>query len=207
MLYTRSAYQPPCWRWLVTTDDRHKGYACLASPDEEAPPAPGTAQAPADRTHDWMHIAHLFESGSQPQPLGFVPHEFACAGVPGVMRRISVGRIEQQGLYELPLCEERTVPERAYTMSEVTTAPRLLYKVNPHYSDAARQAKLQGTLVMQVLIDERGTAAAFRIIRSLGLGLDENAIEAVRRWRFRPAFRGETPVRMWVPVEVNYRLF
>jgi TonB family protein len=94
----------------------------------------------------------------------------------------------------------------------VPTAPKILYKIEPEYSEAARQAKFQGTVVLKVDVMPDGTAQNISVQRSLGLGLDEKAIEAVRKWRFRPGtkFRPETrdlePVTVTCAIEVNFRL-
>jgi TonB family protein len=64
------------------------------------------------------------------------------------------------------------------------SAPRLTYKVEPEYSEEARKAKYQGTVVLQVEVHEDGKAHNIRIVRSLGLGLDEKAVQAVEQWKF-----------------------
>src|SRR5690242_16719245 len=64
--------------------------------------------------------------------------------------------------------------------------PRLLSKIEPEYSEEARLAKLSGTVVLYVVVRPDGHASDMRVIRSLGLGLDEQAIAAVAQWRFQP---------------------
>lgn len=64
--------------------------------------------------------------------------------------------------------------------------PILLSKTDPEYSEAARLAGLEGTVLLKAVIALDGTATDIRVVRSLGLGLDEKAIEAVRKWRFTP---------------------
>ena len=86
------------------------------------------------------------------------------------------------------------------------TAPALLYKVEPEYSEEARKAKYQGTVVLYVEVDPSGKAVNPKIVRSLGLGLDEKAIEAVRKWKFRPGFKDGKPVTVAATIEVNFRL-
>lgn len=81
-----------------------------------------------------------------------------------------------------------------------------IYTVEPEYSEQARKAKFQGMVVLQVVIDENGCPKDIQVNRSLGLGLDENAVEAVRKWRFRPAQRDGTPVPVRALVEVRFRL-
>ncbi len=88
----------------------------------------------------------------------------------------------------------------------VTTQVQLVYKVEPEYSDQARIARLQGLVTLRVEIDETGRPVAVEVRQSLGLGLDEKAIEAVRRWRFKPATRDGKPVRAPVLVDVSFRL-
>ena len=82
----------------------------------------------------------------------------------------------------------------------------VLYKVEPDYSDDARKAQLQGTVVLRIEVDERGLARDLRVVRPLGLGLDERAMDAVKQWRFRPAFRNGKPTAATAIVEVNFRL-
>ncbi len=84
------------------------------------------------------------------------------------------------------------------------TAPRLLRKVEPEYSEEARQARLQGTVMLSAEIWEDGRAHNFRVQRSLGLGLDERAIEAVKQWRFSPGVKYGKPVRVAVRFEVRF---
>lgn len=86
------------------------------------------------------------------------------------------------------------------------TAPTLLYKVEPEYSEEARKAKYQGTVVLYVEVDTGGRARNLRVVRSLGLGLDEKAVEAVQKWRFRPGQKNGQPVVVAATIEVNFRL-
>ena len=86
------------------------------------------------------------------------------------------------------------------------TAPSLVYKVEPEYSEEARKAKYQGTVVLYVEVEPSGRAQNMRVIQSLGLGLDEKAIEAVRKWKFRPGYKNGKPVTVVATVEVSFRL-
>ena len=86
------------------------------------------------------------------------------------------------------------------------SAPTLLYKVEPEYSEAARKAKHQGTVTLYVEVDPAGRAVNIRVLHSLGLGLDEKAIEAVRKWKFSPGKKDGRPVTVAASVEVNFRL-
>jgi TonB family protein len=86
------------------------------------------------------------------------------------------------------------------------TAPSLLYKVEPEYSEEARKAKYQGTVLLYVEVDPSGHATNIRVARSLGLGLDEKAIEAVKKWKFAPGRKDGRPVTVAATIEVNFRL-
>ncbi|MBZ5583214.1 MAG: energy transducer TonB [Acidobacteriia bacterium] len=86
------------------------------------------------------------------------------------------------------------------------TGPVVLSKIEPDYSDEARKAHLQGTVVLRIDVDTRGAAQNIRVTQSLGLGLDERAIEAVRRWRFRPAMQNGRPMEAPALIEVFFRL-
>ena len=86
------------------------------------------------------------------------------------------------------------------------SAPRLVKKIEPEYSEEARKAKYQGTVVLAIEVWEDGRAHAIRVIRTLGLGLDEKAIEAVVQWRFIPGKKDRKPVRVAATIEVNFRL-
>jgi TonB family protein len=86
------------------------------------------------------------------------------------------------------------------------TPPVLLSKVDPDYSDPARAAKVQGIVVLRVEIDQTGQIREMRVDQGLGLGLDEKAMEAVRRWRFRPGMRDGKAVATSGLVEVHFRL-
>jgi len=86
------------------------------------------------------------------------------------------------------------------------SAPVPLYKVEPEYSEEARKAKFQGTVVLEIVIDERGYPTNFKILNPLGLGLDQKAVEAVKQWRFRPGMRNGKPVAVVARIDVSFRL-
>jgi len=86
------------------------------------------------------------------------------------------------------------------------TAPVPLYRPEPEYSEEARKAKYQGTVVLYVEVDTNGRPRNLKVMRSLGLGLDEKAMEAVEKWKFRPGYKDGKPVVVAATVEVNFRL-
>lgn len=86
------------------------------------------------------------------------------------------------------------------------TPPRLLREVKPDYSDEARRASVEGEVVLEIVVRQDGSVGDVRYIRRLGSGLDQRAVEAVRRWRFAPALRHGVPVDVMVEVAVEFRL-
>ena len=85
--------------------------------------------------------------------------------------------------------------------------PVPIYQPDPEYSDAARKAKFQGTVIVGVIIGVDGHVYDPKIVQPLGLGLDEKALDAVKLWRFRPAERDGRPVRVAANIEVNFHLY
>jgi len=94
----------------------------------------------------------------------------------------------------------------AGSVSRITRAPQVLYMEEPEYSEEARKARFQGTVILAIEVDTAGRATNIRVVRSLGMGLDERAVAAVRRWRFRPAVSGDRPVGAPATVEVSFHL-
>jgi TonB family protein len=87
------------------------------------------------------------------------------------------------------------------------SAPRPLFTPEPEYSEEARRAKYQGTVVLWLVVGPDGRPRDLRVLRSLGLGLDEKAVEAVRQWKFEPARKNGTPVAVRINVEVDFKLY
>jgi periplasmic protein TonB len=86
------------------------------------------------------------------------------------------------------------------------SAPTIIKKVDPQYSEEARKARYQGTVVLEAIVQKDGSVQIVRVIRSLGFGLDEKAIEALRQWKFSPAKQNGVPVPVALNIEVNFNL-
>jgi len=84
--------------------------------------------------------------------------------------------------------------------------PAVIFKVDPEYSEEARKAKYSGTVMLAVIVDVQGRARDIHVVKSLGMGLDEKAIEAVEKWKFKPGMKGGEPVNVRATIEVNFRL-
>lgn len=86
-----------------------------------------------------------------------------------------------------------------------TSPPVLLSEHEPKYSPEALKARLQGTIRLSLIVGTDGVPQDVKVVRGLGLGLDEKAVDAVQRWRFKPATRGGEPITVPAQVEVNSR--
>jgi periplasmic protein TonB len=87
------------------------------------------------------------------------------------------------------------------------TVPRVIYNPEPNFSDEARKSKTQGSVVLMLVVGADGRTYDISVQRSLGMGLDEKAIDAVRTWRFHPATLNGQPVAAQIAVEVNFHLY
>lgn len=85
--------------------------------------------------------------------------------------------------------------------------PRVIYQVDPEFSEEARKAKYQGTCTLMLVVGTDGRPTNIRVASSLGMGLDEKAIEAVKNWRFEPSMKDGHPVRVEIAVEVEFHLY
>ena len=94
----------------------------------------------------------------------------------------------------------------AYRIGGGVSAPVPVFRPEPEYSEEARKAKWQGAVLLSLVVDEDGTPKDIKVVRSLGLGLDQKAIEAVQKWRFKPGLKDGKPVPVSANIEVNFRL-
>jgi TonB family protein len=95
---------------------------------------------------------------------------------------------------------------RIYKVAQLQTPPKVVSKVEPNYTDDARNAKIQGPVVLSLMIDTQGRAHKIRVTRSLDKGLDQQAIDAIEKWHFAPGIKDGKPVRAAATIEVNFRL-
>jgi TonB family protein len=97
-------------------------------------------------------------------------------------------------------------PANSYRIGDGVSPPGVVTKVEPRYADEARRARYQGTVVLFVVVDTSGKAREIKVLRPLGLGLDERAIEAVEQWQFRPGMKDGQTVNVQATIEVNFRM-
>ena len=94
-----------------------------------------------------------------------------------------------------------------YRPGRGVTPPRPIYSPDPEFSEEARKAKYQGTCTLMIVVATDGRPINIRVVNSLGMGLDEKAIETVRTWRFEPGQKDGHPVNVEMAVEVDFHLY
>jgi TonB family protein len=104
------------------------------------------------------------------------------------------------------LAPPRNTATAASRVGNGVTAPVLAAKKEPEYSEEARVAKIQGTVVLSIVIGVDGHASNATLARSVGFGLDEKALDAVMQWEFKPGTLNGLPVPVQAQIEVNFRL-
>jgi periplasmic protein TonB len=94
-----------------------------------------------------------------------------------------------------------------YRSGKGVTPPRPIYSPDPEFSEEARKAKYQGTCTLMIIVATDGRPTNIRVVNSLGMGLDEKAIETVKTWRFEPGQKDGHPVNVEMAVEVDFHLY
>jgi len=84
--------------------------------------------------------------------------------------------------------------------------PKVIYQVDPEFSEEARKAKFSGNVYVSVIVDEQGRPTHVRVERGVGMGLDEKAVEAVKQYKFKPAMLNGKPVKVVVDVDVVFQI-
>lgn len=95
---------------------------------------------------------------------------------------------------------------RATSGAAGVTAPSVISKVEPHYTPSARASKISGEVILQVIVTEDGNAKNVVVVKGLDAGLDENAIAAVKLWKFRPGRKEGKPVPVLATIKVEFKL-
>jgi len=94
----------------------------------------------------------------------------------------------------------------ASPVSNPTAAPSLVSKVEPEYTNEARKKKLSGTVLLSFIVGTDGIPRNIKVVSPLGSGLDEKAMEAVSKWRFKPGTKNGVPVPIQAQAEVSFKL-
>ncbi len=130
----------------------------------------------------------------------------ASASLPAVSYLISTGGADLS--IENGLGDPENASGVVYKVGGSVSPPILQQKVLANYSDEALKAKYQGVCLIEMIVDAQGQVQNPRVIRPLGMGLDEKALQAIRNWKFKPAMKdGKTPVPVMMTVEVDFHLY
>jgi TonB family protein len=102
--------------------------------------------------------------------------------------------------------DDPIVEDGVYRAGPRVSHPALVDKVEPSYTEEAREARVSGIVLASLAVDPSGKPQNVTVVKGLGHGLDEKAVEAVRQWRFRPGMKDGMPVTVGIKVAVNFRL-
>ena len=124
------------------------------------------------------------------------------------------GKVSSSVEPELPVPTQPREPikelfasERLFRVGATVKAPKVLNAPDPDYSELARRAKYQGVIVLGVIVGPDGNPQDVWVVKKLGLGLDQKAIDAVRTWKFDPATRDGEPVAVLINVDVTFHVY
>jgi TonB family protein len=93
-----------------------------------------------------------------------------------------------------------------YRVGGNVSAPRVISRTDPAYTDEASAAKVEGTVLLSVVIGTDGVAHDINVVKGVGSGLDEKAVEAVQKWHFAPGTKDGEAVKVKAQIEVNFRM-
>jgi TonB family protein len=120
----------------------------------------------------------------------------------GIRARLTVMLTAASLLLFLAACQSA----RIYKVAQLQTPPKVVSKVEPNYTDDARTAKIEGPVVLSLMIDPQGLPKNIRVTKSLDKGLDQQAIAAIEKWHFAPGIKDGKPVRAAATIQVNFHL-
>jgi TonB family protein len=87
------------------------------------------------------------------------------------------------------------------------SSPMVIYQVDPEMTPQAREQKFSGIVLLHLIVNSKGVPENVQVLRGVGLGLDEKALDAVRQYRFRPAMESGKPVSVGLNIEINFQAF
>ena len=109
-------------------------------------------------------------------------------------------------IFDIPERPPAIEPDRAIQVGGNVTRPQKIFGPNPRYTEIARKARIQGVVIVQAIIDKGGNVTAVRVLKPLPMGLDQAAVEAIKKWKFEPATLNGKPVDVYYNLTVNFRL-
>jgi TonB family protein len=131
----------------------------------------------------------------------------------GRPRYVFAGAISQKAEERVPFDSDSAIADlgppgcTAAAADDSETQPRLIYRAEPEYTDAARRKKINGTVLLSFTVGTDGLAHDITVDKKLGYGLDERAIETLKTWKFEPATRDGQPVEKHISVEMTFKVY
>jgi TonB family protein len=123
-----------------------------------------------------------------------------------VTKRMVLASLATLLLISLPLAALQSQRKTYKPGEDGVTIPVVIYKVEPSYTADAKEAKIEGSVELSLIIESDGNPYDVKVVKSLEPGLDANAVAAVSTWRFKPAEKDGKPVPVTAKVMVNFRL-
>jgi TonB family protein len=145
-----------------------------------------------------LRVRHILAGGVDRRKLGFAAVVVAALTCIAVFSPLAA--LSQQ--FSQPAKGKLKI----YKMSDGMTPPRVLYKLEPQYTEDARAAKISGPVILMLVVGSDGVARDIQVKQSLDPGLDQSAINAVQRWKFQPGVKDGQAVDVMATIEVNFRL-
>ena len=168
--------------------------------------------SPVDYAQHMLQIARWMRPSYTPAPSAGEPSQLE-ARIKAILaqgrprRRVGIAAVLAGAVFcfgiLLPIASAQ---EKIYKIGGDVKAPKLIYKVEPKYTQEAREAKIEGSVALTVVVTAQGVANEIHVKKSLDPGLDDNAVEAVSKWRFEPGTKAGQPVAVMAIIEVNFRL-
>ena len=107
------------------------------------------------------------------------------------------------GIPEAPPVAE---PEGPIYVGGDVQPPEKVHSPQPQYTEIARKARVQGVVIVQAIIDKEGNVTNVKVLKGLSMGLDDEAVKAIKKWKFKPATLNGKPVDVYYNLTVNFRL-
>lgn len=124
----------------------------------------------------------------------------------GVIGSTGTGPVGPIGIGTTTVLPPAPVEDQPIRVFGAVKRPEMLSGAQPRYTEPARRARIQGTVILEAVIDQKGLVTDLRVLKSLPLGLDQSALDAVRDWRFRPATLEGRPVKVYYTLTVNFQI-
>lgn len=183
----------------------------VVQPVDISLPAPARTRTQASSSTSPQHSETPTIAAPLEPPTGIAPETGREAISNGTIDSVAAiergsGSVDGVGVTEnLPPAPPATAPQPPQRLHQGIQAPRKLVDVAPRYPALARESRVEGIVILDVIIDETGNVMSTRVLRSVGL-LDQAAVDAVKQWKFTPARLNGEAIPIVMTVTVSFRL-